>query len=391
MAGSRSRDTAILLRTAAKFAAGFAGTKGDPTGVATAGTAGQISPTLGQQVRGGFGAISPGFQAFEESRAGIERSSAETNLALEEARRVRTEEERKQRPVNLRSLTGGFITQRSQQKLEQALLAQGADVDGNGVISQDELEKALPKLDKQLIVDTIGQDVAEFTKNKEQNEANVQALIEQANKKMLGTGTKITRQDFQTNPELGRTFPKIAEAITRQDSVQDKIDVLTGKQTAIRDVLKREKKAPTLSERKLAEIDEIMRREGVDFPEATRRFTQRTAPRGALTRASILTGAPLNDALRKAKTRIDGGEDENKVISEVILSDNRFALVNSDIIRILRKSKTPDDFFTQITNLITAVQGGGVSVTVPTQPVTEGADVLTEGERAEKKRLKAGR
>ncbi|MEE9239477.1 MAG: hypothetical protein V3U58_07920 [Thermodesulfobacteriota bacterium] len=379
-------DLALGIRKAAQFAAGFGFAGAGAGGVATAGTAAQISPTLGERVRGGFSAISPGFRAFEESRAEIGRTSAETNLALEEARQLRLEEERKRKPVNLRNLTGGFITERTQKKLEEAL-----DANADGFTTQDELEKGLPKLDKQIIVDAISEDITEFTKNKKQNEANVTALIEQANKKMLGTGTTITKQDFQTNPELGRTFPKIAEAITRQDSVQDKIDVLANKRVAIQGVLKREaeKKPPTFSTRKLAEIDEIMRREGVDFPEATRRFTQRTAPRGALTRAQVLTGTPLNDALRRAKARIDKGEDENQVISQVILSDNRFTLVSADIIRILRKSKTTDDFFTQITNMITAIQGGGgVSVTVPTQPVTEGVNVLTEGERAEKKRLK---
>ncbi len=236
MAGSRSRDTAILIRKAAQFAAGFGTTKGDPTGVATAGTAQQFGkPTLGQQVRGGFSAISPAFRSFEESRAGVERSSAVTNLALEEARQLRLEEEQKRKPVNLRNLTGGFITERTQKKLEEAL-----DANADGFTTQGELEKGLPKLDKQIIVDAISEDIEEFTKNKKQNESNVTALIEQANKKMLGTGTTVTKQDFQTNPELGRTFPKIAEAITRQDSVQNKIDVLASKRISINDVLKRE-------------------------------------------------------------------------------------------------------------------------------------------------------
>ncbi len=236
MAGSRSRDTAILIGKAAQFAAGFGTTKGDPTGVATAGTAQQFGkPTLGQQVRGGFSAISPAFRSFEESRAGVERSSAATNLALEEARQLRLAEEQANKPVNLRNLTGGFITERTQKKLEEAL-----DANADGFTTQEELEKGLPKLDKQIIVNAISEDITEFTKNKKQNEANVATLIEQANKKMLGTGTTITRQDFQTNPELGRTFPKIAEAVTRQDSVQNKIDVLASKRIAIENVLKRE-------------------------------------------------------------------------------------------------------------------------------------------------------
>ena len=260
MAGSRSRDTAILIRKAAQFAAGFGTTKGDPTGVATAGTAQQFGkPTLGQQARGGFSAISPAFRSFEESRAGLERSSAVTNLALEEARQLRLAEEQANKPVNLRNLTGGFITERTQKKLEEAL-----DANADGFTTQGELEKGLPKLDKQIIVDAISEDIEEFTKNKKQNEANVATLIEQANKKMLGTGTTITRQDFQTNPELGRTFPKIAEAVTRQDSVQNKIDVLANKRIAIQNVLKREAKGADDFKR-LRKIDVIAKSIGVDL------------------------------------------------------------------------------------------------------------------------------
>ena len=157
--------------------------------------------------------------------------------------------------------------------------------------------------------------------------------------------------------------------------------------------LQEQLKAPTTTELDEAEIQKIAREEtGGERTQAKRLFKERIAPRGAPTRATVLTGVPLNTALRSAKARIDRGEDENDVISEVILSDNRFTLVSSDIIRILRKSKTTDDFFTQITNLIGAIQGGGgVNITVPREPVVEGADVLTESERAEKERLKMGR
>lgn len=131
-------DAALLIRKAAQFAAGFGFAQGDPGGIATAGTAAQISPTLGARVRGGFSAISPAFQEFEESRANVERleslsglrrgqtalTSAEFNRLQDETRRAKERETRENEPVFLDSITGG-LGKRNQEAIRDRLRSEG--------------------------------------------------------------------------------------------------------------------------------------------------------------------------------------------------------------------------------------------------------------------------
>jgi len=127
-----------------------------------------------------------------------------------------------------------------------------------------------------------------------------------------------------------------------------------------------EEKADTIASKKNVEVEKIMKDENVDFPEALRRLNERVAPSAGITRAGVLTGIPLNAALREARQRIANGEDAFEVVSDVILSDPRFTLVHNDISSILDKSKTANDIFSQIGSLINAV-GGGVNIPGVTQ------------------------
>ena len=222
-------DAALLIRKAAQFAAGFGTTKGDPTGVATAGTAQQFGkPTLGQQVRGGFSAISPAFRSFEESRAGVGAtqartalSSAELNLVQEESRRAREVETRSDEQINVRGLLPGI----SKAQTEALDFLLGDIIDDQGGVRRGDFEDKFADLQKnnpQAIENIMRIGVNEASKSLKTIGSNVEEEVEKVIIAQGKLGNELTKQDVVGDPKLhSATLSKLLQA---QKTTQDKAD-----------------------------------------------------------------------------------------------------------------------------------------------------------------------
>lgn len=230
-------DAAILIRKAAQFAAGFGTTKGDPTGVATAGTAQQFGkPTLGQQVRGGFSAISPAFQEFEESRAGLERSSAETNLALGKARQLRSQEEQLNKPFDIRNLIGNADPGGGLgQAVERELARVGADIDGNGVTTQVEFNKALNsgKVDFANINKAFDSAIVSSDKDVIAKRGAFKSKLDSINKKQIEAGQPPFRESDFKDPSFRSTFSSEAVEFDKITSAEQRNALLKERQKMV--------------------------------------------------------------------------------------------------------------------------------------------------------------
>ena len=243
MAGSRSRDTAILIGKAAQFAAGFGTTKGDPTGVATAGTAQQFGkPTLGQQVRGGFSAISPAFRSFEESRAGVERSSAETNLALEKARQLRLEENKKKalalKPFDISKPFGVKATSEMTKATDAFFRRNGVDLDNNGITTNEEVTKFLSSgsaSERTSKKKELARIASLGTKNMQRQSQFVQVKIDEEMKKLKEKfqDSSLTINDVINNPAMASGNKKLIGFLDELESNTKRSDAFTQFQVGI--------------------------------------------------------------------------------------------------------------------------------------------------------------
>lgn len=212
MAGSRSRDVAILLRTGAKFAAGFGTAQGAPD--VSAGAIQATLPSIGERLRSGFSAISPEFQEFEESRAEIGQRGAQTGLIMEQRKQLQVEQEQLNKPFDIRNLVGVADPGGNLGKaVETELTRIGADIDGNGVITQGELNKALNsgKIDFSTIDTAFGNAIKSSDVDVAAKRATFKTKLDAINKKQIEAGQKpFSESDFQ-DPSFRATFS--AEAI----------------------------------------------------------------------------------------------------------------------------------------------------------------------------------
>ncbi|KKM82053.1 hypothetical protein LCGC14_1323510 [marine sediment metagenome] len=225
MPHTRSEDIGNIAAGALKIGAGFFRAKPSEEtisrGVATAGTASRISPTLRDRVSGAFGATR-GVQAFEAGRATIEGQEA---LTKEREARAGAIEGEAQASTQSFRLTN-FLSPKLTTKLTQALIDVGADVDGNGIITDVELNKGISKIDTKFLSDGITEGISDLQSQidiVQTSDGGINKLIEKANASMLASGQTVSEADFRTNPELANTFPKIAQSIARKDQINKQI------------------------------------------------------------------------------------------------------------------------------------------------------------------------
>ena len=225
MPHTRSEDIGNIAAGALKFGAGFFRAKPSEEtigrGVATAGTPSRISPTLRDRVSGAFGATR-GVQAFEAGRATIEGQEALTGEREARAGAIEGEAQAATQSFRL----SNFLSPKLTTKLTQALIDVGADVDGNGIITDVELNKGISKIDTKFLSEGISEGVKDLQSQidiVQTSDGGINKLIEKANASMLASGQTISEADFRTNPELATTFPKIAQSIARKDQLEKQI------------------------------------------------------------------------------------------------------------------------------------------------------------------------
>lgn len=260
-------DAAILIRKAAQFAAGFSFAKGDPSGQATAGTAAQISPTLGEKVRGGFSAVSPGFRAFEESRANIDRleslsglrqgqtalTSAQRNKVLEETRVLREEADRKKalalRPFDISKPFGVKATSEMTKATEDFFRRNNVDLDSNGVTTNEEVTKFLSSgsaSERASKKKELSRIAALGTKGMQRQSQFVQVKIDEELKKLKEKfqDSSLTINDVINNPAMASDSKKLIGFLDELDSNTKRNKAFTQFQVGIqRDIDEGEKEA----------------------------------------------------------------------------------------------------------------------------------------------------
>ncbi len=225
MPHTRSEDIGNIAAGALKIGAGFFRAKPSEEtiarGVATAGTPSKISPTLRDRVSGAFGATR-GVQAFEAGRATIEGQEALTGEREARAGAIEGEAQAATQSFRL----SNFLSPKLTTKLTQALIDVGADVDGNGIITDVELNKGISKIDTKFLSEGITEGISDLQSQidiVQTSDGGINKLIEKANASMLASGQTVSEADFRTNPELANTFPKIAQSIARKDQINKQI------------------------------------------------------------------------------------------------------------------------------------------------------------------------
>ncbi len=217
---------ASLLGEIFRFGVGAATAKPRPGRIADAGTSSRISPTLATRFRGGVEALSV-TQNLRAGEAVIEGRQSLSDLRRSQARRASQEVLDKNEPVDLSKILGANFTPRMTQDIVDQARVLGADIDGNNIISSQEFNRILPKIPPQFIQDTIKQGTQDTQTILGQNTALLQPEIEKATKIVPGLTVENAEEMFQNNPELAKTFPKIAEALQGQAQLQQRISDLT--------------------------------------------------------------------------------------------------------------------------------------------------------------------
>ena len=237
-----------------------------PSGVATAGTPGSISPTIRDRFRGGVEALSA-TQALRAGEAEVGRVQSQAELNRARIDKASQDIVDAGTQVDLSKVLGANFTAKRTAEIIDMAKRLGGDIDGNNVIDAKEFAKILPKIPPDFIESTISSGTQEARLVLEQNTALIEPLIKKANE-VIGGGLTVDNaaEMFQNNPNLATTFPKIAEALQGQSAQQQKIDNLNQAGEMAKSIGK-----PTTRKFKVIK-DELGNLVGVD-PETLERFS----------------------------------------------------------------------------------------------------------------------
>ncbi len=246
------------INLAARFAAGASGFGGrqDIAGTATnllaGGRGAGASPTIGERVRGGFSAVSPTFATAENIRGLNELRQAQIGGIQAKGAATAAGAAADTTPFQIDSIMPQ-ATEKMKTDLKQTLADMGADIDGNGIITQAELNKALPNIPKQRLIDGINGGITELTQTQTQNKNLLLQMPEfkKAQAVVPGITPENAADFFQKNPNLATTFPKLAESLQGQGGIQARIDGLTQRRGFVQTELDREATLPSVSQQNL--------------------------------------------------------------------------------------------------------------------------------------------
>lgn len=223
------RDIGLLIKNAALAAAGAGGFLKD--GMANAGTSGKIGEkqamSLGDRLKGALTAVSPALRQAQESVAKVNATSALTNLRNEQAQTLALKQEQANKPFDLaRVIDQVDPTGKLSQQVQTFMKDAGFDIDVNGVITPEEFQKGIKAglADMSQVSAIIDTRVGEMKEDAKLSSGMVDDLL--AKVSVRGREGGLTREDFN-NPQIARSYPKIAREIQDEKKLQSNIETLT--------------------------------------------------------------------------------------------------------------------------------------------------------------------